>query len=1546
MPNLPALLATSDQTVGAWRTDSAGATNLYLKIDEGIAGAVDTTDYITAPNDTNNSDYSYNLADTPADFGSVKTLSFQIRYRLSGAPPGSNKDTYGLQIRIMNGATVLAAADAAGTFSTAVAGTTTMPTAFTNTSVTAFAYVNPMASKTLWDGAVVTLRQTYTALSTADVHAVQVSTCEITGTYTYIGVVAHTIAKSTNSSSVNTSAIDTTSANLIVLALGWSSNTAENTISDSKSNSWTPLTLQDTTNANKLRFYYALPTGSLRGSSHTFSGSSVASSFPVIAVLALYGAQSLPFDVETGSGGSATAQTKATGSITPSGANEIVITVLGPDRLVSGVQVDSGITIADTTGSDGNSYAVSLGFIIQTTVGSVNATWTWVTTAASAAVIAAFKGAAVVGTLTATVQTYTLTRPNATLTKSTVLSATVAAYTLTLPNATLTRTQLPLTATVQTYTLTRPNATLTKSTAPTLLTNLLSYWKMNEASGDAIDSHAAITDNTLTDHGGVGSGTGILGNGRDFESTNSQYFSHTDNAALSMGDIDFTIQAWIKLESGPASGQSAGIVGKFQTANYDYVLYVYNDAGTLQLYFTVRNSGGGALVDVLASNFGAPALNTPYLLHAWHDSVNDLIGIAVNAGAANTTLTTGGVNDTTDEFTVGAYDVGVNNYYFDGIIDEVAIWKGRVLLPGDRTQLYNGGAGLPYPFSTAILTAAVQTYTLTRRNAELHPGAIVDSYDESHFNSSSAITNNQTDIGQVFTAGSNRRLTHVTFYLAKEGAPVGQVRADLYAITGTPNVNAVPTGSGLCSSADVFPAAFPVAPSAQWITFDFSAAAFTLIAGTSYGIVLHGAYVGTDDVRVGRDGDTPTHGGNYFAYDTGTGVWTPNSARDVVFAVYGNAVGPTLSATKQSYTLALKDATLTYSAAGYTLLDNYSETNQDASGVLISASSEQIGQVFQASVNATLRQAKFYLAKEGSPTNTLIAYLYDVTGTPNVDAIPVGSPMAVSDQVDPTPGTFPVFPTFGLVTFNFALPSVVLNAGAYYAIAVYGVYFTGNDVRVGRDGTSPTHGGNYVVSDGTTWTANATRDAIFYVYGDAAGVHVLNVVLAPYTLALKPATLTKSSALGATKQTYALALKPAALAIQRTLGATKQTYTLSLKPATITKAAALSATKQTYTLTLKPSTLTIQRSLTPTAAAYALSLKPATLTKIAGGARTVALPSIASTLRTADQLWVGGPIYPIAPDAFGTFITFAALPGWGPQAFYFSGPLGLPSIQSTFQPFQPRVQLIPGQTLGGAFIGSTLQVRVPAVSRTITLASIRTSGQVNAPIVTALVAHISVPFRPGTSKAADALSLVGGPGAVTTPFRASTFQPYPPTIHAVSVTITAPFRGSQSALYTPSVQSGAGVLLLPTIASKTRLFEFIVSAGGVFAITAFIPSHFVPHPPTLQAVAVTVRPPFIGSTLATHPPTNVVRVIFTNFIPSTLFLYAPVVRSHVLLPFIPPTVQFFPPYVARQVITVLIPSHAQVFAPALDQLRRAMVRCSQQLEFESCRKTLTLTKSC
>jgi len=229
-----------------------------------------------------------------------------------------------------------------------------------------------------------------------------------------------------------------------------------------------------------------------------------------------------------------------------------------------------------------------------------------------------------------------------------------------------------------------------------LTDNLVSYWKMDEASGNALDAHGS---NTLTENGtgGIASTTGKISNARDFEVADGDYFSLADNADLSTGDIDWTIAAWVQIES-KGSGDDREIASKGDTDSFEYAF----DFSFADDRFRLRVCSGASfanLTTVLANNFGSPSTATWYHVVCWHDSVNNVIGISVNAGTANTTAYSAGTFDSTKQFRIGAYN-GFGGIYWDGLIDEFGFWK-RVLTSGERTSLYNGGSGLAYPFTTS-----------------------------------------------------------------------------------------------------------------------------------------------------------------------------------------------------------------------------------------------------------------------------------------------------------------------------------------------------------------------------------------------------------------------------------------------------------------------------------------------------------------------------------------------------------------------------------------------------------------------------------------------------------------------------------------------------------------------------------------------------------------------------------------------------------------------------------------------------------------------------
>lgn len=208
-----------------------------------------------------------------------------------------------------------------------------------------------------------------------------------------------------------------------------------------------------------------------------------------------------------------------------------------------------------------------------------------------------------------------------------------------------------------------------------LLTSLESYWKLDEASGTRNDSHGA---NHLTDNNTVTSAAGIIGNAAQYTSGNNESLSHVDNASLSIGDIDFTFSFWVNI-----TDVVVGLIQKDNGASGGIASY-YNGAGGIVFY--VKCVSGTITNSTVFTTFSAWTH-----VRLYHDSTADLIGTSIN-NAAPTTLTTGGSPIITS---AAALEIGYASS--TGLIDEFGFWK-RLLTPTECTAIYNGGAGLTYPF--------------------------------------------------------------------------------------------------------------------------------------------------------------------------------------------------------------------------------------------------------------------------------------------------------------------------------------------------------------------------------------------------------------------------------------------------------------------------------------------------------------------------------------------------------------------------------------------------------------------------------------------------------------------------------------------------------------------------------------------------------------------------------------------------------------------------------------------------------------------------------
>lgn len=188
-----------------------------------------------------------------------------------------------------------------------------------------------------------------------------------------------------------TAGVDTTGANLLIAWVN-TYGAVTPTLTDSKSNTWTPLTqINNATDGNaRCRMYYATNSPTV-GSGHTVTVSD-AGVLQSISFLALAGAHATaPYDQETTNNPGGTPTTIQPGSITPSEDGCVLVTGLQYGVGVGGVSIDGGFS---ETHQDKNfGLAEGIAYLIQTTAAAANPTWTIPSGNIAQTAMASFKSA-------------------------------------------------------------------------------------------------------------------------------------------------------------------------------------------------------------------------------------------------------------------------------------------------------------------------------------------------------------------------------------------------------------------------------------------------------------------------------------------------------------------------------------------------------------------------------------------------------------------------------------------------------------------------------------------------------------------------------------------------------------------------------------------------------------------------------------------------------------------------------------------------------------------------------------------------------------------------------------------------------------------------------------------------------------------------------------------------------------------------------------------------------------------------------------------------
>lgn len=184
----------------------------------------------------------------------------------------------------------------------------------------------------------------------------------------------------------------------------------------------------------------------------------------------------------------------------------------------------------------------------------------------------------------------------------------------------------------------------------------------------------------------VNTSTCKIGDCYYFNATNKSHANVSDSNSLDLTG-NYTINVWIKLDS---NSTSMYIVTKQALSSYpSYSLGLRYSSGYQIASYTASD-------EVYSSTIG---LNTNewYMITESHCGASSGQHLWYKNGALVSTSTVANPTAGTQKLGIGRWMD--NNYYVNGTMDELAIWKDKCLNASEIAELYNSGAGRAYPFT-------------------------------------------------------------------------------------------------------------------------------------------------------------------------------------------------------------------------------------------------------------------------------------------------------------------------------------------------------------------------------------------------------------------------------------------------------------------------------------------------------------------------------------------------------------------------------------------------------------------------------------------------------------------------------------------------------------------------------------------------------------------------------------------------------------------------------------------------------------------------------
>ena len=239
--------------------------------------------------------------------------------------------------------------------------------------------------------------------------------------------------------------------------------------------------------------------------------------------------------------------------------------------------------------------------------------------------------------------------------------------------------------------------TYTPGVPSTLLDNLVAYWKLDETTGNALDSVGHI-DGSIVEAVEQGA-AGKIGTSYGFDYYGDPYTQHVDFTSETGLNFpgEMSISLWAKPYNVTASGYGRALIGDANTAGN---LSQY----TLRINNSNLGKDGAGIFDFYWDDTIAAMSNTPVTATDWWHIV------AIRRGSTGSwygEIYRNGVIDGSGYITAnpdarqgmclgkGGREAGL---YYYGFLDEVGMWS-RAITPAEVSTLYNNGTGKTHPFT-------------------------------------------------------------------------------------------------------------------------------------------------------------------------------------------------------------------------------------------------------------------------------------------------------------------------------------------------------------------------------------------------------------------------------------------------------------------------------------------------------------------------------------------------------------------------------------------------------------------------------------------------------------------------------------------------------------------------------------------------------------------------------------------------------------------------------------------------------------------------------